>query len=545
MTHSGLHERGRFGQMGARFDAMDWKATKLGPRDAWPPHLTSAVNLCLGSSLPSVVWWERPEYTMFYNDACRHMFGRARHERWFGGSGPECWSEVWPQLAPAIDRVFDTGVPQTVDDLPLMIERDLPVEEAHFTLSHAPIQGPDGRVFGVLTIGADTTARVIGSEQRQALQRLHVRIRDARTPEDACRLAVEAFAERAGLLPFALLYLRTGQEEVRLAAATPGVDSSMAPEVIHAGSLQSAWPILEAALARRGVTVEGGERRPAVVLPLSPPGDADPVGFLVAGLNPRRVLDDSYRGFLDLAAGTVASAIVHAQTAAAVLRERELRLGLEGFIATLSHELRSALQAISMASVMVRRGVEASRAVDVLDRQISHTRVLVEDLLDISRISRGKIELRWERLDLRDAVQAALEQVQPAIMRAQVTLLVDTPSYPLLVHGDRVRLVQVVVNLLDNALKYTPAEGRVSVSTAKQDDALVVTVRDTGQGIPAEVLPHIFDLFVQAREGAGGGLGIGLALSAQLVQLHGGTLVARSEGADQGSEFVVTLPAAL
>jgi signal transduction histidine kinase len=303
--------------------------------------------------------------------------------------------------------------------------------------------------------------------------------------------------------------------------------------------------MLGSALERRGVVVEGGERRPAMVLPLCPPGDAAPVGFLVAGVNPRRVLDEQYREFLEMAAGTVAAAIVHAQTAAALERERELRLGLEGFIATLSHELRSVLQAIGMAVVMVRRGVESARAVDVLDRQIAHTSVLVDDLLDISRIARGKIDLRWERFDLREVVHAAIEQVQVSLMRADVTLLVDTPVERLEIHGDRVRLVQVLVNLLDNALKYTPAGGQVSVDTTRQDSALVVTVRDTGQGIPSEVLPHIFDLFVQARDGAGGGLGIGLALSAQLVHLHGGTIVAHSAGADQGSEFVVTLPAAI
>jgi signal transduction histidine kinase len=507
--------------------------------------MTSAVNLCLGSSLPSMVWWERPEYTMFYNDACLHMFGRARYDRWFGGSGRECWADAWDRFGPAIDRVFDTGEPQTVTDIPITIERHLPIEEAHFTLSHAPIWATDGHVAGVLTIGSETTARVIAGEQRLALQILHSRIRDARTPEEACTLATEAFAERTGLLPFALLYLRTADGEVRLAATTAGVDASLAPEVIHAGSLQSPWPMLGSALERRGVVVEGGERRPAMVLPLCPPGDAAPVGFLVAGVNPRRVLDEQYREFLEMAAGTVAAAIVHAQTAAALERERELRLGLEGFIATLSHELRSVLQAIGMAVVMVRRGVESARAVDVLDRQIAHTGVLVDDLLDISRIARGKIDLRWERFDLREVVHAAIEQVQVSLMRADVTLLVDTPVERLEIHGDRVRLVQVLVNLLDNALKYTPAGGQVSVDTTRQDSALVVTVRDTGQGIPSEVLPHIFDLFVQARDGAGGGLGIGLALSAQLVHLHGGTIVAHSAGADQGSEFVVTLPAAI
>ena len=534
-----------FGQIGTRLQTVDWTATRLGAPSAWPAHLTSAVNLCLGSSLPSMVWWERPEYTMFYNDACLHMFGRARYDRWFGGSGRECWSDAWDRFGPAIDRVFDTGEPQTVTDIPITIERHLPIEEAHFTLSHAPIWATDGHVAGVLTIGSETTARVIAGEQRLALQILHSRIRDARTPEEACTLATEAFAERTGLLPFALLYLRTANGEVRLAATTAGVDASLAPEVIHAGSLQSPWPMLGSALERRGVVVEGGERRPAMVLPLCPPGDAAPVGFLVAGVNPRRVLDEQYREFLEMAAGTVAAAIVHAQTAAALERERELRLGLEGFIATLSHELRSVLQAIGMAVVMVRRGVESARAVDVLDRQIAHTSVLVDDLLDISRIARGKIDLRWERFDLREVVHAAIEQVQVSLMRADVTLLVDTPVERLEIHGDRVRLVQVLVNLLDNALKYTPAGGQVSVDTTRQDSALVVTVRDTGQGIPSEVLPHIFDLFVQARDGAGGGLGIGLALSAQLVHLHGGTIVAHSAGADQGSEFVVTLPAAI
>jgi CheY-like chemotaxis protein len=172
---------------------------------------------------------------------------------------------------------------------------------------------------------------------------------------------------------------------------------------------------------------------------------------------------------------------------------------------------------------------------------------LVDDLLEISRITRGKIELRRERVDVAFLARTAVEASRPLIDAAGHDLSIETPAEPLTVEADPVRLAQVFANLLNNAAKYTDPGGRIRLSVRRSGDAATISVRDTGTGISAEMLPRVFDLFTQADRSslrAQGGLGIGLTLARRLVEMHGGSLAASSEGPGQGSEFVVRIPLA-
>jgi signal transduction histidine kinase len=229
---------------------------------------------------------------------------------------------------------------------------------------------------------------------------------------------------------------------------------------------------------------------------------------------------------------------------AAIGRERELRASLEAFLATLSHELRSPLQAAWAAVGMLRSRVPHERFLDVLDRQMTYLRRLVDDLLDASRIAHGKIQLQQTRQDCRRLAAEAADIVRPTAAERHIELSLETPDEELAVIGDGVRLVEVLTNLLNNAIKYTGEGGRVLLRALRSEASVEIRVSDTGKGIPKEELPKIFQLFAQGVEGLEGGLGIGLAVSAQLVQLHGGTVNAHSDGPGRGSEFVVKLPAA-
>jgi signal transduction histidine kinase len=185
------------------------------------------------------------------------------------------------------------------------------------------------------------------------------------------------------------------------------------------------------------------------------------------------------------------------------------------------------------------------RAVGVIQRQIQHLVRLVDDLLDVSRITRGKIELRLEPVDLRDAVRSAVEMTRPIVEAKEHALRVELPPEPLPVHADLTRLEQVLGNLVRNAAKYTEPGGKIEVTAWSEDGEAAVRVRDNGIGIPTELLPRNFDLFIQGEQSldrSGGGLGIGLTLVHRLVEMHGGQVAARSEGPGQGSEFVVRLP---
>jgi PAS domain S-box-containing protein len=220
------------------------------------------------------------------------------------------------------------------------------------------------------------------------------------------------------------------------------------------------------------------------------------------------------------------------------------------FLATLAHELRNPLAPLSTAADLVRRSESREqqlRAVDVMSRQLGHMVRLVDDLMDVSRISRGRLELRLAQMDLRDAATHAAESVRSSVDRRHQRLEVSLPAAPVTIFGDLVRLSQVVGNLLNNASKYTPEHGNIELALRIDNGLALLSVRDDGAGIPQEMLSRVFDLFVQLEptlERSHGGLGIGLALVRRLVSMHGGTVTAASPGEGLGSVFTVALPLA-
>lgn len=183
----------------------------------------------------------------------------------------------------------------------------------------------------------------------------------------------------------------------------------------------------------------------------------------------------------------------------------------------------------------------------MMDRQLTHLVRLIDDLLDVSRVSRGRIDLRRARMRLQDAISAAIEASKPLIEASGHELTLDVPADPLWLDGDLTRLAQVVSNLLNNAAKYTAEGGQIALSVARRGHVADITVSDNGLGIDAAMLPRVFELFAQSDqhlERAQGGLGIGLALVSKLVEMHGGSTRAASEGVGRGSQFIVSLPLA-
>jgi PAS domain S-box-containing protein len=219
------------------------------------------------------------------------------------------------------------------------------------------------------------------------------------------------------------------------------------------------------------------------------------------------------------------------------------------FLATLAHELRNPLAPIRNAAQILHLknpGIrEVEWASDIIARQIQHMTRLVDDLLDVSRISRNKLELRKGRVELSEVVHAAIETSRPLLEDGGHELTVTLPEAPILLDVDQTRLAQVFSNLLNNAAKYTEAGGRVELTAEQQGNEVVVSVKDSGVGIPAEMLPQIFEMFAQVNrhlERSQGGLGIGLTLARRLVEMHGGTIEAHSAGPGKGSEFHIRLP---
>jgi len=259
----------------------------------------------------------------------------------------------------------------------------------------------------------------------------------------------------------------------------------------------------------------------------------------------RQALEQALRE-RDRAREALEEAVRERDRAEAVLREADRHK--DEFLATLAHELRNPLAPIRSAMQIMRMAegdhATATAARAMIERQLKHLVRLIDDLMDVSRLTQGKLELRKERVDLAAVLQIAFETNRPLLESKQHRLRIELPPHPLYVEADTTRLAQVFSNLLNNSAKFSDAHGTISIHAARQGRHAVVTVSDCGIGIEPAMLPRVFDMFTQVARGRSAshdGLGIGLTLVRRLVELHGGTVSAHSEGSGKGSAFTVRL----
>ena len=557
------------GEMAARIRAKDWSATALGPADRWPQSLRTATSICLESGFPMLVCWG-PELVMLYNDGYVPVLG-AKHPNALGQPLLECWAEIRDMIGPMFRGVTETGRAVYANDLMFPLCRHGFTEECYFTFSYSPIREENDRVGGVLVTCTETTRHVLSERRMRTVRDLAARASHANTDAAAWRGAQEVLARNPFGMPFVVLYSMDGSVARRVGLCGLRPDSPAAPERIDLHAASSGWPVLLAASGKTEFVHDvrrrfGDIRGPvwpepvesASVIPIARPALSRPYGFLVAGLSPRLHLDDDYRTFLTLVGEHIATAVANTRAHEELVRSQQRTEMLadqaraaerrkDEFLAMLSHELRNPLAPIANAvQLMKLRGDRPpGHEREVIERQVAHLSRLVDDLLDVSRIASGKFELRRRPMELAEALEKAVEIVSPLLEERCHDLRVEVPRHGLRVYGDGVRLSQLFANLLTNAAKYTRQTGHIVVAAQTEVDEIVVRVRDDGIGIPPELLPRIFHLFVQGGRGPAtqGGLGLGLALVKSLVTLHGGSVTARSAGVDRGSEFVVRLPA--
>jgi signal transduction histidine kinase len=562
--------------------ALDWSRTSLGSVAEWPRPLKAAVALCLRSRIPIVIFWGRADYAMLYNDAYIPLLGAAKHPEWLGMSGRECWREVWPTVGPMMERVFDTGEPVGFEDLMLILERDLPREECYFTFSYGAIPTREERAAGLFCVGAETTERVIGERRLRILRELGGRALLARSESDAADALVQTLGASRADLPFALLYLLDHERRAARLAAVSGLvrggpaapaiietqlsghpDPWQLREVMLSGrplelqSLEERWGApLSAALATGGApgNAPGDWPEPpreALVLPLT--GSGRTLGFLVAGVSPRRVLDEPYRAFFNLVAGHIAAGLV---TARAFEEERrrarvlaELDSAKTAFFSNVSHEFRTPLTLMlgpledSLVDAQEPLPPEQRERIDAAFRNSLRLLKLVNTLLDFSRLEAGRLHAHFEPIDLSALTQELASSFRSACQRAGLALHVRCPPLPQPVYVDRDMWEKIVLNLVSNAFKFT-LEGSIEVRTHAIDGVVELCVSDTGVGIPPEEIPHIFERFHRVhgtRARSTEGTGIGLALVQELVRLHGGSMRVESV-LGSGSSFIVRLP---
>ncbi|MET7451924.1 SpoIIE family protein phosphatase [Streptomyces sp. NPDC005574] len=505
------------------------------------------------------------ELTFFCNDAYRRDTLGRKYPWALGRPAGEVWAEIWQDIGPRIDRVLATGKATWDEALLLFLERSGYTEESYHTFSYSPLRDDDGTVVGMLCVVSEETERVIGERRMATLRDLGSDPSVVRTEQEMLAFADRQLGGNLKDLPFTLTYLLQDDGSARLAGAT-GIPAGhpAAPRTLPTGGDDLVWPA--GALARgESALVEldgpafadlpcGDWPRPptrALAVPLLQQGDT-PYGFMVAGLNRYRALDEGYRGFVDLAAGHVASGIAsarsyqHQQRRAEELAELDRAKTL--FFSNISHEFRTPLTLISGPVQELRaRFTDADDQVreelEVIHHNALRLGKLVNTLLDFSRIEAGRMQASYEPVDL-DAATAELASVfRSAVDRAGLSFAVDCRPLRAPVYVDRGMWEKVILNLLSNALKFT-FEGEIGVTVGEERGQAVVTVTDTGIGVPAQEMPRLFERFHRitgARARSHEGSGIGLALVKELVGLHGGTITADSvEG--HGTRFTIRLP---
>ncbi|HVS76278.1 MAG TPA: ATP-binding protein [Steroidobacteraceae bacterium] len=544
------------GELGRLIREHDWRATSLGSIEDWPQSLKTATAILVRSPVPIVLLWG-PDGVMIYNDAYA-VFGGARHPRLLGSKVLEGWPEV-ADFNANVMRVGLAGGTLAYRDQRLVLHRNGRAEDVWMNLDYSPVLDESGQPAGVLAIVVETTDRVVGERRLRTLREIGSRTTPARSVVTVCQSALAAMSEENPAdLPAVLLYLASGGE-LRLAGhygAEP-LRETLSLGLADRTQLASAIEALRRGECRQVaaedlIRQEGERARRIDLLPITA-GEVLAGALAVGNGAAAELAPDALRRreFLELVASQVSKAIAAAQTLEGERRRAESLAELDraktSFFSNISHEFRTPLTLMlgPLAEIAADPALSDSARGQIAIARRNSLRLLklVNTLLDFSRLEAGRIQASFEPTDLAALTRDIASTFRSAIERAGLRFEVDCPPLEQPVHVDREMWETIVLNLLSNAFKFT-LEGRIAVALRVERSEAVLEVSDTGAGIPQSELPRLFERFhrievAEARTQEGSG--IGLAMTQELVRLHGGVLGVRSE-AGAGSTFEVRLP---
>jgi len=512
------------GETGALIRAYDWASTPLGPPADWPQGLKTAVRLLLSTQHPMFIWWG-PQLIQFYNDAYRRSIGPERHPTAIGQRGRECWAEIWDLIGWQIEQVMEGHGATWHENHLVPITRHGRREDVYWTYSYSPIDEPTtaGGIGGVLVVCTETTEQVL-SEQRLSAAERRWRAMFDQAPGFICILQGPAHV-------FEYVNERYSELIGRRAVVGKPLREAL-PEIEEQGFLAILDEVYQTGNPHTGI--------------------ATPV-HLERGPSELRYLDFVYQAIRDSQGAITGVLACGFDVTERVLAAQALEMSdrrKNEFLAMLAHELRNPLAPIQNAAEFLSRtppdDPRTPMLIGLIQRQVHHMTRLVDDLLDISRITQGRIELKLEALDLAAVVREAIEPAQHLFDAKKHAFSARLAAESVSVRADRARLVQCISNVLANAAKYTDPGGSISLSVRRLGDMAEVEVTDNGVGISAELLPHVFDVFVQADRSldrSQGGLGLGLAIAQRLMNLQQGEITAASPGEGRGATFRLRLPA--
>lgn len=507
----------------------------------------------LADALPQIVWVARPDgHVDYYNQRWYEYTGRPPND-----SGDESWKPALhpDDVRPCTEQWYECVRTGQVHQIEMRLREGRSGTYRWFLSRAVPIRDESGRVvrwFGTCT-DIDYTKKA--AERQRLLWEAASMLLTADEPETMMRELFDKLAPHLGLDTYFNFMADESEEALRLLSCV-GVPEDTARSLARLDFGQAICGTV--ALQRKPVVATFIQRsddpkaqlaksfgvRAYACNPLLAGGRL--LGTLSFASRTRDQFEDDELEFLR----TVTHYVTVAYERLRLVRQlRETDRRKDEFLATLAHELRNPLAPVRNAAQFLKlKGPvdpDLQHARDIIERQVGHLTRLVDDLLDVSRITRGKIVLQKERLGLKSILANAVEASRPVIEAAGHELAVAVPPEPMHLSGDLTRLVQVFGNVLVNAAKYTDRGGRIWLTARREGSDVTVSVRDTGIGIPADHLPRVFEMFSQvdpALERTQGGLGIGLSLVKGLVELHGGSVEARSDGPGHGSEFIVRLP---
>ncbi|GLV53894.1 hypothetical protein KDH_07450 [Dictyobacter sp. S3.2.2.5] len=553
------------GEMGERIRTFDWSSTPLGPVEQWPQSLKTVVRIMLTSRQPIWIGWG-PELIKLYNDPYKAIVG-GKHPEALGQPASVVWREVWDELAPRLRTAVERNEGTYDEALLLIMERYGYPEETYYTFSYSPVPGDQGGVGGIICANTSDTERIIGDRQVKLLRTLAAQTADARTLTEACHLSAASIEQNLHDIPFAMIYLFDQETQSVDLHGTSGIsrDHQVVPETAGLDA-PGLWPFAEVLRKQKICVIDnldhlsdtlptGAWKRPprqAVAIPIAPSGHTGKAGVLIVGLNPFRLFDENYQGFLNLVSGQIAASLANAQAYEEERKRAEALAEIDTaktlFFSNVSHEFRTPLTLMlgPIEDMLAERHTlspEQRERTAILHRNALRLLKLVNTLLDFSRIEAGRVQAVFEPTDLTTMTTDLASSFRSVIEKAGMTLTVMCQPLDSPVYVDHEMWEKIILNLLSNAFKYTMAGG-ITVTLEQRGTNVEVAVTDTGVGIPPEELPHIFERFHRIKENTGRtieGTGIGLSLVQELVKLHEGTIRVTSVPG-HGSTFTVSLP---
>lgn len=502
------------GEMGQLIRDYNWNDTVLGPPENWSQSLLTTIGIILNSRFPMFLWWG-PELIQFYNDAYRPSMGdNGKHPKALGQRGEECWPEIWPVIKPLIDQVMAGGESVWSENQLIPIYRNNKLEDVYWTFSYSKVMDETGEAGGVLVICNETTEQVKYNKTIQQANR-------------ELELAIEAAELGTWDLNPATNYF-VGNERIKQWFGLPldkDIDLNLAINAIIEEDRERVMAAIQQAIKK------GSD------------GNYDIIYTVVNHLNKQKYIIKAIGKAMFDAEG---NAYRFSGTVQDVTDEYQLQQRKDEFISVASHELKTPITSLSASMQILQRLMKTDPTshnvpvfVERANNNLNKLLHLLDDLLNVTKIQQGQLALHKTRFNLIELTKDCCEHIHIDTSH-EVRVSGDKE---LMIYGDYRRIDQVMVNLINNAIKYAPQSKIIDITVTHDSEKATICVRDYGIGISPEKLPHLFDRYyrVDSLGHQFSGLGLGLYITSDIINRHGGKIWVESE-VGEGSEFWFTLP---